>query len=705
MRSPSLMRRRTAGLARLALLAPFALFPMVRARAQYPTVPPTPTPIKPAVFPPFQEAMLANGLRVVVVQSKKQPVVAVSLAFPAGAFYDPAGRSGTAEMVAGLLTKGAGARTADQIADAIEGVGGSISAAVDADFLFIRTAVLTNDTKLAFDVLADVAIRPTFPEKELELLRTQNLSGLQLEQSQPGAIADRVFRKGLYGEHPYARKADPASVKAITRDDLVKFHKARLRPSGALLVVSGDITLAQVKLLASAAFAGWTGAAPSVAAVKDPPMAKATQIVLVHRAGSVQSNILVGNTTWEPTNPRSYAATVMNKVLGDGASGRLFMTLREAKSWTYGAYSAFERRKGLGYFVANTEVRTAVTDSALVELLAQLKRVTVEPIPDAEIDASRNAIAGAFPLKIESSAQVAAQVAAVKLYDLSPTYLQSYRQRIAGVTSIAAQTAAVGGIHPDKAVIVVVGDGTKIYDGLKKIAPVRIVAPDGAALTPEDLVVKGGGPLDLARDQIVPSSDSFAVMFQGNALGYQRSSLVKADGGWLLTEDSQIATVVQQHTEVRFTEDFVMRSVTQTGKQAGKDVKISVVYDGGRAKGTAATPQPPAGEIKVATIDAEVPLGAIDDNLITALLPAMKFSAGAKIPVTVFQSGKGAAITVTLSVVGEEAVKVPAGTFPAWKVEMAGGEQPGTFYVEKAAPHRLLKLAVAGTPIELVRVR
>jgi zinc protease len=681
-----------------------SLAPAATALAQYPTTPPTPTPIKAAAFPPFQEATLPNGLRLVVVQSKKQPVVAVSLAFPAGSFYDPAGRSGTADMVAGMLTKGAGKRSADQIADAIEGVGGALSAGADADFLSVRTAVLTNDTKLAFELLADVVIRPTFPEKELELLRTQTLSGLQLEQSQPASIADRFFLKGLYGEHPYARKADPASVKAITRDDLVKFHKARLCPSGALLVVSGDLSLADAKKLAAAAFAGWTGTAATVAATKEPPTRKTTEILLVHRAGSVQSNILVGNTTWEPTNPRSYAATVMNKVLGDGASGRLFMTLREAKSWTYGAYSAFERRKGLGYFVANTEVRTEVTDSALVELMAQLKRVTVEPIPDAEIDAAKNSIAGAFPLKIESSAQVAAQVASVKLYDLSKNYLQTYRQRIASVTSVAAQTAAFGGVHPDKAIIVVVGDGAKIYDKLKKVAPVRIVGTDGAALKPEDLAVKAGA-LDIARDRILATSDSFAVMVQGNALGYQKSSLVKAEGGWLYTEDSQIAGVISQHTEVRFTEALEMRSVAQNGKQAGKETKINVTYAGGRAKGSASTPQPPAGEIKTVAVDAEVPAGAVDDNIITALFPGLKFAAGAKIPVTVFQSGKGAAVTLTMTVAGEEEVKVPAGSFTVWKVEMSGGEQPGTFYVEKAAPHRLIKLGIAGTPVELVRVR
>lgn len=672
--------------------------------AQYPTSPPAPAAITPAVFPPFQEAMLANGMRLVVVQSKKQPVVAVSLSLPAGSSFDPSGRSGTAELVAGLLTKGAGTRDAEQVAEAIESVGGSISAGVDADFLTVSATVLSNDTKLAFALVADAVARPRFAEKELELLRTQSLSGLQLEQSQPAAIADRAFRRGLYGAHPYGRKPDAASVKAITRDDLVAFQRARLRPAGALLIVSGDLSLADARALANSAFAGWSGAPAAAPRATEPVDRKATEIVLVHRPGSVQSNILVGNLTWTPTNPRVHAAAVMNRVLGDGASGRLFMTLREAKSWTYGAYSGFERRKGVGYFVANTEVRTEVTDSALVELLAQLKRVTTEPISAADIDAAKNAIAGAFPLGVETSAQVAAKVASTKLYGLGSDYLAKYRQRIAAVTPVAAQAAALAGIKPAQALIVVVGDGGKIYERLRTIAPVRIVAPDGSALKPEDLVVKGGS-LDLARDLLVPRTDSFTILVQGNAFGWQRGTLARAEGGWLYTEDTQLATIVQQHTEVRTTEAFLPRSVMQRGQQQGKAMTIDVTYADGRAKGSATTPQGPRGEMKTTTVDAEMPAGAIDDNLLFAIAPGLKLGAGAKVQIPVFQSGKGAAVTMTLTVVGEEEVKVPAGTFAAWKVEMSGSEQPGTFWIEKSGAHRLLKLAIAGAPIEIVRAK
>ena len=170
----------------LAVLAPLA-------GAQGPTRPPAPMPLTPAQFPPFAEATLPNGLRLLVVPSTKQPVLSVTLALPAGSLHDPAGRVGLAELMAGLLTKGAGARSADEISAAIEGVGGSIGASAGADFLTVSSTVLVNDRELAFDLLADVILRPTFPATEVDLLRKQTLSGLALAKSQPSAIASRAM--------------------------------------------------------------------------------------------------------------------------------------------------------------------------------------------------------------------------------------------------------------------------------------------------------------------------------------------------------------------------------------------------------------------------------------------------------------------------------------------------------------------------------
>ena len=547
-----------------ASLLPFAV------RAQFPAVPPPPAPIRAAVFPPFQEATLPNGLRLVVVQNRKQPVAAVSLSFPAGSRYDATGKSGLAEMAGALLTKGADKRSADEISAAIEGGGGSIGATTGQDFLTLRADVLASHAALAFGLLADAAIRPSFPEKEVELLRTQSLSALQLELSQPASIANRAFAAGLYGDHPYGRRADPASVKAITRDDLVQFQKLRLRPGGALLVVAGSLSLAEARKLADESFSGWTGAVATVEPPASPGARSATELLLVHRPGSVQSNVIVGNLTWAPTDARGYAAAIANKILGGGADSRLFQVLREQKSWTYGAYSQLVRHRGPGFFEATVEARTDVTDSALVEMLSQLKRLASEPVPTDEFERAKNSMTGAFPLTIESANQVAAQVSSAILLGLPPDYVATYRQKLSRVTAAEMQAAAKGAVRPDAALIVVVGDGAKLYDKLKGIAPVRLVSPDGTPLTPEQLTVKAAA-LDLALDRLVARSDSFAIYVQGNPFGYQTVKLEKDGAGWKYTESTNVRAFVQQTTDVRFRYKLTMQCVMQAGKVQGLD--------------------------------------------------------------------------------------------------------------------------------------
>ncbi|MHB1223736.1 MAG: M16 family metallopeptidase, partial [Gemmatimonadaceae bacterium] len=466
--------RRITGLlscaAALALMA--ATTTAVGAQQPYPTTPPPPAPLEPPQFPPFQEATLSNGLRLVLVERHTQPVLSLSLAMPAGSAHEAAGKEGLADMAAGLLTKGAGDRTAEQISAAIEGVGGSLNTSAGVDFLTARADVLAPDAPLAFSLLADVVRRPTFPATEVELARTQTLSGLQLQLSQPASLASRFFNRALYGDHPYARSATPESVRGITRDDLVAFQQSRLRPGGALLVVAGDITLERAKALGEQAFAGWTGAAPAGATAAAPPSAGPTRILLVHRPGSVQSNIVVGNVTFGPADPRRYAATVANKVLGGGADARLFLILREQKGWTYGAYSNLTRPLGPGVFQANAEVRTEVTDSALVELLSQLRRLRAGPVSADELTAAKGALVGSFPLTIQTAEQIAGAVAQARLLGLGADYLKEYRNRLSAVTAADLQRAARAAISPDSALVVVVGDGTKLHDRLRAIAPV-----------------------------------------------------------------------------------------------------------------------------------------------------------------------------------------------------------------------------------------
>lgn len=672
------------------------------AQGGYPTRPPAPGPVKPAPFPPFQERVLPNGVRMVLVESRKQPVLSLSLSFPAGDVHDPAGKEGVAGMTAALLTKGAGTRSAEEIAATIEGVGGSIAAGSGPDFLTLRADVLSANAPLAFELLADAAIRPTFPEKEVSLLQTQTLSGLQLELSQPASLAQRFFARELYGKNAYARRATPASVRSITRADLAQFHAARLRPGGALLVVAGDISLAAATRLATAAFTGWTGGVPAPLVAVAPPARTSREILLVHRPGSVQSNILVGNTTYGPADQRFYAATIANKVLGGGADARLFDILREKKGWTYGAYSSVNRLAGTGYFQANTEVRTEVTDSALVELMTQLNRLGSEPVPATELSAAKNSLVGAFPLTVETAEQVAAQVTRVKLLGLPANYLRTYRTRLAAVGAADLAAATRTTVRPSQALIVVVGDGTKIYDKLRAIAPVRLVTPEGAPLAASDLTARAAA-LDLDVAKLVARRDSFAVMVQGNPLGYQRTTLEKTAAGFRYTSNLQIATAVQQNSELTFSDKLDMQGLHVTGTVQGQAIKTDVAFAGGRATGSAMAPS--AQGIKTTAVDVAVPAGAVSDLAIGALVPALRWTPAAKFGVNLFSSSKNSVVPGTLAVTGTEKVTVPAGTFDVYRAELTGGEQPITMYVTTAAPNRMVKMAIVGTPLEIVLVK
>ena len=690
MNRPSLL----AGLALLALALP--------VQAQYPKTPPAPGPLKPAPFPPFQEAVLPNGLRIVVVENHKQPVVSLSLAFAAGGSFDPGGKEGLADMMAGLLTKGAGKRTAEQIAEAIEGAGGALNAGAGTDFLNVNASVLTPSLPLAFELMGDVILRPAFADKEVELLRTQTLSGLEVEKSQPAAIAARALRRAVYGGHPYGRGPLPASVKALTRADIVAFHRDRLRPSGALLVITGDVTLAQARRLAVQALQGWLGVPKAAPVWKSPPVRTKTELVLVHRPGSVQSNILVGNLGTTPTDPRNYALTVASKVLGGGSDSRLFAILREEKSWTYGAYSSVSRRKAAGSFVASAEVRTEVTDSALAEMMHQLRRMSAEPVPAAELDNAKGALIGGFPLSIETADQVAGAVSDQKLYGLPADYVQTYRVKLGAITTEQVTAAAKAFIRPDAAVIVVVGDGAKIYDLIKGTAPTTIVDVDGKTLVPTDLIAKVGAlPIDLAA--LSPRQDSLAILVQGNQLGALTATLEKTATGFRYVEGTRIGGFLEQNTVVLTDSMFQPLSVKQTGKVQGQETKIDVAFEKGRAKGNATTPGPQG--IKAVEVDATFAPESMEENLVQAVLPALPWADGAKWTFNLFATGSGETRLSTLAVTGRETVTVPAGTAECYKAELTGGPQTAHFWVTTTAPHRLMKLTIVGAPIEMVRVK
>jgi zinc protease len=687
---------------RLSIAMSLVVLATAGAGAQAPTKVPAPGPVKPAAIPAFQEATLPNGLRIMLVESKRQPVVSLARMVPAGDSYDAAGKEGLATIAANVITKGAGSRTADQVSSDIEGVGGSIGASSGEDFLTVRANVLAENAPLAFELVADAVARPSFAQKEVELARTQLQSALQLEQSQPSSLAQRFFAAQLFGAHPYGKRPTTASVGALTVNDLRTFQKTLLVPKGALLVVAGDITLARARDLAQKNFGSWSGAATAQAKRGAPPARPRTEIVLVHRPGSVQSNIIVGNLTYAPSDPSYYALTVGSRILGGGSDGRLFKSLREQKSWTYGAYSQLARNRDIGTFEATAEVRNAVTDSALTELLAIERSLGTTPAPLVELDAAKGGLVGSLPLQLETAQGIAEQVGRYTMLGLPKEFIRTLRPRLAAVTAEEVRAAAKTFMRPDQSLIVVVGDGAQIYDKLVKIAPTRIVNTQGDAMTPADLVQRVTTlPVDLTK--IGEHADSFTVLVQGNPMGYQTTSLKKSGSGFTYRSAAVIGPIMQQSFESTFGSDLAPHSVKAAGKVQGQDLKVDLTYANGRVKGSTVTPSP-AGA-KAMSIDTTVAAGVLDDNMISAIVPGLKWAPNAKFTVSSFGGSTNTVKQITMSVAGTESITVPAGTFAVYRVEMTGQEQPITFYVTTAEPHRIVKMSFTGAPVEFVLVR
>jgi zinc protease len=671
------------------------------ARAQYPTSPPPATALRPARFPAFATGRLANGVNLIIVEQHKQPVVTVTLAMQAGASSEPADRIGLSGIVAELLTKGTPSRSADQLAAQVEGAGGSIAAYADNDFLRVTVSSLSENLPLAMNVLADVVTHSTFPATELELVRTRALSALQLELSQPASIAQRIFRHEVYGDNPYGRNDTPASLRAITRDDVLAFANERVKPAGALLVVAGDVNAAAVRRLAAQAFASWRGAPAPAPAAAPIPGRTATEIVLVHKPGAVQSNILAGFTLITPRDPAVYPLTLMNKILGGGTDARLFLILREQKSWTYGAYSRFTRPKGMGMFMANAEVRTPVTDSALAEMLHQLDRLRTEVPADSEIAAAKDYLVGSFPLSIQTPEQIANAVASARLLGLPDDYVPRFRDRLAAVTRDELAAADRRYLTTDKMVVVVVGDGTKILDGLKRLGTVRLVDVEGKPLTEAELAARPTA-VSWALDRLAPGTLEYRVMVQGNPLGQAAQRLERATeaGRQVLRISStlSIASFVQQNDTITIdAATLAPIRIRQSGMTGGQPASISLDYDGTHVTGHAHVPTREG--VHDAAVDTTLAEGTLDDDEVGALLSALPLASGGRWVVNAFSGGEGVVRTLTMRVAGEDSVTVPAGTFQCWKVELTGGQTPLTFYVGKAAPYALVKYELVGQPV------
>ena len=458
-----------SALAGVALI--LALAVPLTAQAPWPMErPPRPLAARDVDFPPYEIRTLPNGLQVVVVSHHEQPSVSLRMLIKAGAAQDPKDKPGVASMTAGLLDQGTTTKGAQEIASAIESVGGGIGVGAGNDLTFLNAVALKHDLPLVLDLVADIVRNPAFAQEELDRIRPQLLSSMQVSYDDGDYLADVVFDRLVYGFHPYGKPSagTPESAPRITRDDLVAFHRANFVPSNAIIAVVGDVTAEEAFRGVERAFGAWT--APAVAAAAFPEVPQPTRrVVVVDKPGAVQTEIRVGHIGIARSHPDYMALNLAIRILGGEGANRLYGVLRSDRGLTYSASADMEALKETGAFKAETDTRTETTGQALRLIVDEFWRMQREQVGSRELQGAQDYMAGSFPLTIETPSAIALQVLNQLFYGLDLKELESFREQVYGVTPEEIQRVAQKYLHPDRLSIVLVGDADKFVSQLKAV--------------------------------------------------------------------------------------------------------------------------------------------------------------------------------------------------------------------------------------------
>ena len=442
--------------------------------------PPAAAPL-PVPVPVVAERTLPNGLRIAVATRRTVPLIAVALVARGGAADDPAGRGGTAELAATLLTKGTATRSATRIAHEIEGLGGSIGGAAGWDGATLSMSVKSDRIDAAMAVFADVALHPAFAPQEIERARTQAIDDAGIAMTAPPSIARMVATKAVFGATRYGHVAagTSRSLKAITRADIAAVYARGWQPGEATLVMTGDISVDAAEALATRLFGGWKGTATAAAAVADAAY-PAPRTIVVDLPGAAQASVVVARPGIARADAAFYPAVVANSALGGGFSSRLNTEIRIKRGLAYGASSAVDARRAPGSITAATATKNASAPEVATLIVAELRRLGTEPVPLPELAVQQAVINGGFGRSVETVAGLAGRIAGLAQAGIPLTELAHYSARIDAVTPAAITGAAAPLFDPAKASIVIVGDAKQFLPAMAAAGLTAEVIPAAA---------------------------------------------------------------------------------------------------------------------------------------------------------------------------------------------------------------------------------
>jgi zinc protease len=430
--------------------------------------PPRPLPSRQVNFPPYDVRTLANGMQVVTVLHHEQPAVSIRLLVRAGAAQDPKGKGGVATLTAALLDQGTTTKSAFQIADSIDYIGGAIGTGAGSDLSFVNVVVMKDSFAAAMDMLLDVVKNPAFSDEEIARQRQQVLSGLQVSAGDPDYLASVVFDRLVYGFHPYGlpNSGTPESLPSLTRADFQEFHTRFYVPNNMILAIVGDLTSEEAFSAAEKAFGSWPRS--EVPVIKTDAAPEPTRrVVVIDKPDAVQTEIRVGQLGIARKHKDYMAVDLAFKILGGEGANRLHRVLRSERGLTYGASADIQALKQTGDFMAETDTRTETTGEALRLIFDEYSKLRRERVYERELADAQAYLAGNFPLTIETPDAIATQVLNAVFYELPLDEIATYRERVQAVTPDDVQRVARAYVSTDRLSVVLVGNASAFVPQLK----------------------------------------------------------------------------------------------------------------------------------------------------------------------------------------------------------------------------------------------
>lgn len=428
------------------------------------------------VMPQYSEGVLDNGMKVLVVSNHEVPFVSVNLGLTSGAWTEH--KPGTCAMAMQMLTKGTANYTEGQLADELETYAISLSGSGSMDTSMVKMSTVTENLDRGMGLLGEVVLRPSFPADELEKLRKQVLTGLEVSSATPEYLADREFRRRLYGAHPYSRTAvgEIEDVNALTVEDVKEWWAKYVRPDMSVLIFAGDIDKDRALLLAKKTFGDWrvAGARPQQA-LPELTAPKETQIYLIDRPGSIQSQIRVGHLGMTRHDERYFVSRVVSNYFGWAFNSRLNESIRVAKGLTYAVWGGYTSDRFAGAFRIGTFSKTGSTAEAVKAVIEEIERLKREPPTDKELEESKSYMLGSFIKDRETPGQVADDLWLMESQQLGMDYLDRLLDGIAKTGRDDCVELTRNTVRSDRLIVVVVGQADILKEQLEQVAPVRVI--------------------------------------------------------------------------------------------------------------------------------------------------------------------------------------------------------------------------------------